>query len=489
MRKNRLFGSIRYRMVAIYLLITAAAFIAISVTVSYIMEDFLVSQRVKEQSEETARLSLEIAPVVSGADADEISTLISERAHSMGGRVLFLDTDAVVQVDSASSANGFRIPYREVRDVLIGGKETSHGFHRIIRTQEGSSGNLLALTNSERVWAVYYTAPVTLEGQYLGVLLFSALIQDVEDSVNFVIRQISIVFLIVTLIIFIVTFGLSGWLTKPIIELTGAIRRMGTRGHGVRVKVQGQGEIAELGQAFNRMSEQIESYDRLRDEFVSNASHELKTPLSTMKVLSESMMYQDPVDPMLMKEFFVDVSHEIDRLNVIVSDLLRLVQEDIAEADIIKSPVRLDKLVGTAANRLRPLADKKRVRLETKLAEVEILADAPRLEQVIVNLIDNAIKYTDEGTVQVTVQREADRALFIVKDTGIGIPEEALPRLFERFYRVDKARSRGTGGTGLGLSIVEKIVSKHGGYIKVESASGKGSTFSVYLPMDGEEKA
>ncbi|OQB24173.1 MAG: Signal-transduction histidine kinase senX3 [Firmicutes bacterium ADurb.Bin182] len=472
-------------MVAIYLLITAASFIAISVTVSYIMEDFLVSQRVKEQSEETARLGLEIAPAIAESDAAKINGLIAQRARSMGGRVLFLDIDAVVQVDSASSANGFRLPYREVRDILVGQKETSYAFHRIIRTSPEGGENLLSLTNSERVWAVYYTAPVTLEGEYLGVLLFSALVQDVEDSVYFVIRQISIVFAIVIIIIFIVTFGLSGWLTKPVIELTNAIRRMGTRGYGVRVNVRGQGELAELGQAFNRMSEQIESYDRLRDEFISNASHELKTPLSTMKVLSESMLYQDSADPSVMREFFLDVSHEIDRLNVIINDLLRLVQEDIAETELVKTPVRLDKLVSAVASRLSPLAQKKHIALETKLTEVELLADAARLEQVVVNLIDNAIKYTDEGSVSVFVRQEANKALFIVKDTGIGIPKEAQPRLFERFYRVDKARARGKGGTGLGLSIVEKIVSKHGGYIQIESAPGKGSTFTVYLPIDG----
>ena len=280
----------------------------------------------------------------------------------------------------------------------------------------------------------------------------------------------------------IVVSILSGWLTRPIAELTSAIRRMGTQGY-VRVNVKGSSEITELGQAFNRMSERIEEHDRTRNELVANASHELKTPLATMKLLSETILYQDDPDPALMKEFFGDINHEVDRLTCIVSELLKLVQEDSSAGGLNFETIRLDNLVRGVCGRLTALAENKNITLTTNLEPVEMQGDGMRLEQIVVNLVENAIKYTDEGSVQVSVADEGEWAVFTVKDTGIGIPEESIEHLFERFYRVDKARSRSTGGTGLGLSITEKLVSLHGGSIEVKSKPGEGSTFTVQLPI------
>lgn len=470
-------------MSGIYLLITVCALFFIGQMVSDVMEEFLVSQRVQTQSQETIRLALEIGPELGGYSADDLYAYVKERAYSMGGRVLVLDTDAVVQVDSASQHNGFRLPYREVRDVLLGGREASYGFHHVQRDVE--KAGILAL-DEQAVWTVYYTAPITVDGMYAGAVLYCASIQDVVDSINDVTRQTTMIFVIMMITIVILTFLLSGWLTKPIVDLTAAIRRMGTQGYGVRVKVTGGGEIAELGNAFNRMSERIEDHDRVRDEFIANASHELKTPLATMKLLSESILYQEEPDPAMMKEFFNDVNHEVDRLSRIVTELLRLVQEDTGAQELSLEPLRLDALADRACKRLMPLAVDKRISLTTDLVPVTINADAMRMEQVVINLVENGIKYTDAGSVKVSVYAENGEAVFSVTDTGIGIPQEALSHLFERFYRVDKARSRGTGGTGLGLSIVEKIVALHGGYIQVSSKPGQGSTFTVRLPLHKE---
>ena len=333
------------------------------------------------------------------------------------------------------------------------------------------------------VWAVYYAAPITSEGAYVGAVLFSTLLQDVEDSVTDIITKITIAFAAVALIMAVLSFAMSSVVTKPILELTNAIRRMGRQGRGVRVEVKGSDETAELGRAFNRMSEQIEAHDRVRDEFVSNASHELKTPLATMKLLSESILYEEKPDPALMKEFFQDVNHEVDRLTRVITDLLRLVQIDETESEMEPVPVRLDEVVQRVLDRLRPLAEKKGISLSGTLQEATVSGEAMRLEQVATNLIENAIKYTDAGSVAVRVSVDGTEALFAVADTGIGIPEEAQPHLFERFYRVDKARSRGTGGTGLGLAIVERVIALHGGYIEVQSKLGEGSTFTVHLPL------
>lgn len=477
------FGSLRWRMVGIYLLVTVLVLVAISSLVSSLLEEFLVSQRTQDQLQETARLALEVAPYISGADVDELFTYIEDRAYSMGGRVLVLDSDAVVQMDSASRENGFLLPYREVREVLREGKDSAYGFHHILRG--GDEG--VFTQGDQSIWAVYYTVPLTISGHRDGAVLFSASIQDVVDSLNEVTRQITVIFVAVVIIIIIAIFLLSGWITKPIVELTSAIRRMGTQGY-VRVDEKGSGEIAELGRAFNRMSERIEDHDRVRDEFVANASHELKTPLATMKLLSENVLYQDNPDPAMMKEFFGDVNHEVDRLTRIVTELLRLVQEDTSDGQLNLEKLDLDKLVGSVCTRLDSLARNKNIKLVTDLRTVTMDGDRMRLEQVAVNLVENAIKYTDEGTVSVRVAREDNYAVLEVKDTGIGIPEESIEHLFERFYRVDKARSRSTGGTGLGLSITEKLVTQHHGKIEVKSKLGEGSCFTVRIPIRQESE-
>lgn len=481
--RKQFFGSIRVRMVAIYLAVTIVALLSISFTVAILVESSLVNQRTKQQQEATTRLALEISQSFD-SDADTLYSLALTRAQEMGGRVLIMDTDAVVQIDSASYQTGFMLPYREVRDVLIGGKEAAFGFHRI---STGADKSALKLSGSAN-WAVYYTVPITQGGKYLGAVLFSAMIQDVEDSVADIIAEVAIVFGIVAAVMVALSFTLSGFVTKPIVELTHAIRRMGKQGSGVRVKVHGQGEVAELGRAFNRMSEQIEAHDRVRDEFVSNASHELKTPLATMKLLSESILYEENPDPAEMRELFEDVNHEVDRMSNVITDLLRLVQFDEGQPLLHRENIDLKDIAERVVSRLRPLAQNKGIELNFTGGSAMILGEERQIEQAVVNLIENAVKYTDAGHVDAAVKQTGSEAQLIVKDTGIGIPEDAIPHLFERFYRVDKARSRGTGGTGLGLAIAERIIALHGGFITVESELGHGSTFTVHLPLaDGEE--
>lgn len=476
---RRFFRSIRFRIVAIYLVVMVLAFVAVSGLVSDIVEAFLVSQRTQEQQVETERLALEVSPLYAGQKALALYTLSSNWAKNTGGRVLLLDNDAVVQMDTASQYNGYRLPYREVRDILLEKAGTSYGFHKLTGTNDING----TPSSSSSGWVVYYTSAITEDGVLLGVVLYADTIQDVVDSVSNVNSQIGVVFLAFAGVVGIISLMVSGWLTRPILTLTNAIRRVGAQGYSEHVPVRGKDELAELSDAFNIMSEKLENHDRLRNEFVSNASHELKTPLSTMKILAESMLYQEQFDPEMTREFFSDINHEVDRLAHIVSDLLHLVQEENAERALNYGAVDMEELISRVLRRLMPLAKNKGIRLERKLLPVKIEADELRIEQVVTNLIDNALKYTDKGSIAVTLKPDGGYAVMTVHDTGIGIPKEAIPRLFERFYRVDKARSRDTGGTGLGLSIVERIVSMHGGFIHVESVVGRGSTFTVRLPV------
>ncbi|MFR8978114.1 MAG: ATP-binding protein, partial [Christensenellales bacterium] len=222
---------------------------------------------------------------------------------------------------------------------------------------------------------------------------------------------------------------------------------------------------------FNQMSEQVHNLDEARNQFVSNASHELKTPLATIKILVESMMYQDDMDPALRKEFLGDIDKEIDRLSSVVGDLLTLVHIDSHKLRLRREMMVLADTVRETVSRLNPLAKKRGQQIVVKIQdECEMFADSGKLAQVCYNIIENAIKYTpDGGTITVSLAKVGRDAVLDISDTGVGIPAEDLPHVFDRFYRVDKARSRETGGTGLGLSIVKQIVRLHAGTVTVAS--------------------
>ncbi|MEG1560216.1 MAG: HAMP domain-containing sensor histidine kinase [Clostridia bacterium] len=477
---KQFFVSIRFRMLAIYLFITLIALLAIIVTVTRITEDFLVKSRVEKSTTDIGRFAFEMAPLVKRGDPDMLYELVFEKAQVIGGRVLFLDTNAVVQVDSASLYNGYVLDYREVRSVLLGQSEVAYSFHDVY-TDNGAN-------QKTDLWTMYYTSAVTLNGERIGAIFYSVPIQDIIMGTEDVISKITLMFVIITLLITVITLLLSQWFSKPISDLTAAVRKMGVKGHGVRVSVVGRSEVAELATAINRMSDRVDAYDRVRDEFIANASHELKTPLATMKLLSENMIYEENVDPSVMKDFFKDVTHEVDRLSKIVNSLLSLVLVDAGESELHPQYFDFSDMVRDVTNRLQPLAKNKDLILNTDISHVCIMADKDKIEQVVVNLTENAIKYTDTGSVTVRLYPEGENAVFSVTDTGVGIGAEDQKRIFDRFYRVDKTRSRATGGTGLGLSIVESIVTRHGGTIGITSEKDVGSTFTVRLKLAEQPK-
>lgn len=229
----------------------------------------------------------------------------------------------------------------------------------------------------------------------------------------------------------------------------------------------------------------MEMLDRSRNSFVSNASHELKTPLATIKLMVQTVLYQDVPDPAMTKEFLGDVDKEIDRLNAVVVDLLTLVGMDSGETPLNCEELNLSKLLEENVKRLSPLARERGIQLDISIREdLYVSGDEIKLDQVFYNLLDNALKYTPRGkNVNVDVYRAGRQAVVIVKDEGIGIPKDKIPHIFDRFYRVDEARARDTGGTGLGLSIVKQIILAHGGSIDVTSELDKGSVFTVELPL------
>jgi two-component system, OmpR family, sensor histidine kinase SenX3 len=233
--------------------------------------------------------------------------------------------------------------------------------------------------------------------------------------------------------------------------------------------------------------DELHRVNKIRRDFVANVSHELKTPATSLRLLAESLEETIDEDPVQARLFATQLKKETERLSHLITDLLDLTRLESQER--VEDPVSVDvrSVLITVLARMRRVARKKNITLQWKrfgkAAQYTVRGDETLLASMFSNLVDNAVKYTPPGgRVEVTGGFEGSEIVIRVSDTGIGIPESKLPRIFERFYRVDRARSKATGGTGLGLSIVKHVAENHGGRVTVESRLGEGSTFTAYLP-------
>ncbi len=483
-------NTIRWRMMLGFVAITLIGFGIVLLLTTQIIRNYLVGQRLREMQNAVNIMTNSISYDYSQQNSDELYTAAVKYAGQYSGHMIVLDENGVVQVDSSSTWNGRRITNEAVADVLWGGQKTREMKQQfdVNIANEPSTGAFKSWWQERfppKTTTVYYVQAIQDQEQTVGAVLFSAQIQDVLDRVGSLTNQITLVMVITIGALIILSAILANSLTRPIAELTTVIRRMGRGELTQRVKLSGSKELADLGKTFNDMSEQLEQTDRVRSEFVSSASHEIKTPLATMKILVETLLYQDPLDEGMAREFLGDIDKEINRLNAVITDLLRLVQADKTGEELTANfkTIDLKDICEDAVKRLYPIAQKRNIALSADLHAAKMKGDAIKLDQALFNLIDNAIKYTNEGgRVFVSCVTEGKNCVFSVTDTGIGIPEQDISKVFERFYRVDKARARTTGGTGLGLAIVERMVKLHQGEISVESEENVGTTFTVIFP-------
>lgn len=288
----------------------------------------------------------------------------------------------------------------------------------------------------------------------------------------------------------LIVYLATGFITGPLKNMLKVIDKMSDSKFEEKIKVRGHDELAELGMAFNQMSARLMKVDANRQEFVSNVSHELKTPLSSMKVLIESLLLQDNVPEEMYKEFLGDTNSEIDRLTDIINHLLTIVKMDVKVLPLNIESQNMNELIRGIIKRLTPLANKKNLTLEFNEEKEDVMCDVDKINitLAISNLIENGIKYTDEGGVNVTLDSDHQNMYITVRDTGIGLEEEELNKIFDRFYRVDKTRDRQTGGTGLGLAITHRAIILHNGSIKVTSEVNVGTTFVIRIPLKKQDK-
>ena len=334
------------------------------------------------------------------------------------------------------------------------------------------------------------SAPVMTRGTVAGAVCLwqrddgqGMLLEEIQHNL----RLVSLVVGLVVLALFAV---FSNRLASRVNTLLGGIRTVRAGEYTHRVSMKGRDELAQLADEFNQLTGRLQTTEEERRRFVSDASHELKTPLASIRLMTDTILQDESIDRETTREFVADIGEAADRLIHISQELLALNRLD-AGRQVPQEPVDVNHRAEQTCRMLAPLAREAGVVVDTDLGpDCVARCDPEDVSQIFRNLMENAIKYNvPGGSVTVTTRREEDWILLEVSDTGLGIPAEDRERIFQRFYRVDKARSRAAGGTGLGLSIVQDTVRLHGGNVEVSPREGGGSTFSVRLPVWREEGA
>ena len=319
----------------------------------------------------------------------------------------------------------------------------------------------------------------------IGVMLVSVSTDSIAATLAILKQYALMIQFLVAVIVVIAGFAVSTAFVRPFRRLTKSIKDVQDGYEAEFISVNSYSETETMSAACDEMLRRLQTLDESRQEFVSNVSHELKTPLTSMKVLADSLMGQEDIPVELYREFMTDIGAEIDRENKIINDLLSLVKMDKSAGNINITSVQINELLERIMKRLRPIAQKQNVELVMEsFRPVVAEVDEVKLTLALTNLIENAIKYNNpDGWVHVSLNADHQNFFVTVEDNGIGIPKEAQNRIFERFYRVDKSHSREIGGTGLGLAIARNAIIMHRGAIKVHSMEGEGTTFTVRIPL------
>ena len=321
--------------------------------------------------------------------------------------------------------------------------------------------------------------------QVIGALVISSETADIVENREELSRKVFMLQAGLIIIVLITAFYISGYLVKPFARVTKSLEKVSGGFLDGDLMILDYTETREMSEAYNQMLARMKTLDDSRQEFVSNVSHELKTPITSMKVLADSLLMQEDVPAELYREFMGDIAEEIERENKIINDLLSLVKMDKKASDVNIQSTNINELIELILKRLRPIAQKRNIDLtldsyKPVIAEV----DETKLVLALSNLMENAVKYNrDGGWVRISINTDHKYFYVKIEDNGIGIPKEDQEHIFERFYRVDKSHSREIGGTGLGLAIARSSILMHHGVIKVYSEEGEGTTFTVRVPL------
>lgn len=334
-----------------------------------------------------------------------------------------------------------------------------------------------------------FAMPMTNQGATVGAVYLREHDTERAEMIKTMQGRIRMTSLVIAGAALILAALFANVLLRRIHELVESMRIVASGNYGYRLATRGHDELTELGEEFNMLTERLETTERSRRRFVSDASHELKTPLASIRLLADSIVQSENMNASTVREFVTDIGDEAARLQRTTEKLLNLSRMD-DDVLFVPEPVDLKQVSVDALVLLRPLADSRKVRMRSELEDgCVVMATVDDMFHIIFNLVENAIKYNVEGgSVLLKLRGDEETVKLSVSDTGIGIPEEDRFNIFSRFYRVDKARSREAGGSGLGLSIVHDAVQLHGGTITVGANKPQGSIFIVSFPRPTPEE-
>ena len=427
-----------------------------------------ISQRINElQSRGSVICNLVISSAYFTNDSSaEVDAELTQVADIFEGRILIADSNLSVLRDTYGLEEGKVILMEDVVRCLKG-EET-----KIISHDKNNVELVLAVQNPESD---------SVDGAVIMDFSLNR-VNDLYDSMQTIALTL---FLVLSLIIIVVSVLYSGRIVMPMKEVAGSIAMISSGDFNETMNLVGYTEAENIADNFNSMLSVLQNLEDARQEFVSNVSHELKTPITSVKVLAESLIEQEDVPVELYQEFMVDINEELERMNKIINDLLSLVKMDKNASEVNISEVNINEFLESILKQLQPIADKRNIEIIFEsVRPVTAQVDEVKLSMAFRNLIENAIKYNyDNGWVRVSLNADHKFFYLRVSDSGVGIPEELQDNIFERFYRVDKARSRETGGNGLGLAITRNAILLHRGSIKVHSVEQQGTTFAVRIPL------
>lgn len=413
---------------------------------------------------------------------EAINAELEQMSNLYDGRVIIINGNFRIVKDTYSISEGKTIISEEVIRCFKGESTTRYdkenGYIEMTIPIEAPSSGKNQTTQAD-------AGKKPEQSQVVGVMLASVSTDSIATTMEILNRKALIIEIVMIICIFGVAVGFSSILVKPFNRVTQAITEVKDGFTDEPIAVPDYIETEHIIDAFNQLLTQMKVIDDSRQEFVSNVSHELKTPLTSMKVLADSLMQQEDAPLELYQEFMQDIANEIERENKIINDLLSLVKMDKTAAQMNITAVDINELIESVLKRLRPIARLRDVEVTFEsIRPVTAEIDEVKITQVFTNLVENAIKYNKEhGWVKVLL--DADHQFFTVEisDSGIGIPEADYDHIFERFYRVDKSHSRENGGTGLGLAITRNAILLHRGSVKVASTEGEGTSFTVKIPL------
>ena len=467
-KRTNFFKSLRFRILIILIILGIVPSVIVTYTMLHNYQDRAVSmltETVQDQSEILCNLIIK-ENYLNDTGSQTVNTKLEMFADLYNGRVLLADRDFKIVGDTFHTEEG-----KTLLSSLA------------VKCFKGEKASNFDLKSKVLEVAVPVQSPDVQQIQ--GVMLMTISTIEIGDMMAELEQKgMMLVGIIVVLSVFL-SWLLSTILVKPLARVTKAIEDLTDGMQDDAISVPDYTETELITDAFNKMVNRMKILDESRQEFVSNVSHELKTPLTSMKVLADSLVGQQGVPEELYQEFMGDITAEIDRENKIITDLLSLVKMDKKAADLNITHMDINQLLEDILKRLRPIADKRNIDLILDcFRPVEADVDEVKFTLAISNLVENGIKYNvDDGWVRVSLDADHKYFYVTVADSGMGIPEDSIERIFERFYRVDKSHSKEIGGTGLGLAITRSAIAMHHGAIKVFSKEGEGTTFSVRIPL------